>query len=119
MESLLSRVGVFSLEMNLVATSGAYTVMRTFTVTVAGAVLAIGLAMSPAKAAPGGLAPLKSVTTSDSLVQKTHGWHRYCVTWRGWRHRHVRRGVVSCRPRARWSRYCYFNRRGVRVCVRR
>ncbi len=100
--------------------------MRMFSAAIAGAVLAVGLAMSPAQAAPGGLSPLKSVTTQDSLVQKTHGWHSYCSTnRRGWRHRHVRgRGTVSCgryvRPRHwRGSRHCYWNHRGVRVCVRR
>ena len=93
--------------------------MKKLALAIAGAALAAGLSMSSAQAAPGGLAPLKGVTTSsDTLVQKTHGWHSYCATSRrGWRHRHVRRGTVSCGPRWRKTRHCYFNRRGVRVCV--
>lgn len=100
--------------------------MRKFAAAIAGAALAIGLAMSPAQAAPGGLTPLKSVTAQDGLVQKTHGWHSHCTTdRRGWYHRHSdRRGVVSCgrhvRPRDwRGNRHCYWNHRGIRVCVRR
>ena len=54
--------------------------MRMFAAAIAGAALAVGLAMSPAQAAPGGLTPLKSVTTQESLIQKTHGWHSYCST---------------------------------------
>ncbi len=99
--------------------------MRVMGLSIAGAALMFGLAMAPAQAAPGGLAPLGSVVNSDSLVQKTHGWHGYCTRdRRGWSHRHVRGRTVSCgrhvRPRHwRGGRYCYFNRRGVRVCVRR
>jgi Spy/CpxP family protein refolding chaperone len=90
--------------------------MRAITLTLAGAVLAMGVAASSAQAAPSALSPLKNAGT-ESLVQKTHGWHRGCVWWRGWSHRHLRNGrAVSCRiwkPR----RHCYVNRRGVRVCV--
>lgn len=94
-----------------------------FILAMAGAALGVGLAVSTARAAPAGagLAPLQEAIGSGNLVEKTHGWHRYCARWpgRGWWHRHVRRGFVSCRPRwrSRPYRYCYTNRRGVRVCV--
>ncbi|MCL4765563.1 MAG: hypothetical protein KJZ80_04985 [Hyphomicrobiaceae bacterium] len=92
---------------------------RRFVLVMAGAALSFGLVVSTAQAAPAGLAPLKETATSGNLVGKTHGWHRRCVRYRGWRHRHVRRGAVSCRPRWRWRRYrhCFIDRRGLRICV--
>jgi len=91
---------------------------RKFAFALAGAVLGLGVAVSAASAAPGSLAPLHGAANADSLVQKTHGFHRSCVNHRGWWHRHVSRGrAVSCRVRPRVYRHCYFDRRGKRVCV--
>lgn len=90
--------------------------MRTLTFSLAGAALALSLAMSSAQAAPSGLTLLKEAAPAGSLVEKTHGWHHSCVRWRGWWHRHRSNGrAVSC-----WHhrhRHCYINRRGARVCV--
>lgn len=92
---------------------------RKIIVALAGAALGFGLAVSTAEAAPAGLASLSGSIGTAPLVDKVHGWHRRCVRGPGgWRHRHVRRGVISCGPRARVRvRDCWVNRRGHRVCV--
>ena len=91
---------------------------RKFIFAIAGAALGLGVAVSAANAAPGTLAPLNGAAAADSLVQKTHGFHRSCVRFRGWWHRHSFRGrSVSCFVRPRPYRDCFFDRRGRRVCV--
>ena len=92
---------------------------RKLIIAFAGAALSFGVAASAANAAPAGLTPLSKIAGSESLVEKTHGWHRACVRGpRGWRHRHVRGRTISCGPRARVRvRDCHVNRRGKRVCV--
>lgn len=91
---------------------------RKLIIAFAGAALGLGIAASAAQATPAGLAPLSGMA-NDSLVEKTHGWHRACVRGPGgWWHRHVRGGVIACgpRPRARF-RDCFIGPRGYRVCV--
>lgn len=92
---------------------------RKFLFAIAGAVLGSGVAMFSAQAAPGALSPLKGVISSETLVDKAHGRHRACVRWRGRWHRHVgrRHRAVSCAPRWRRYRDCFWDRRGRRVCV--
>lgn len=91
---------------------------RRLIMTLAGVALGWGIAMSPVQAAPTSPNSLAAISSfGTSLAEKTHAWHRQCVRGpRGFRHRHVRGGVVACGPRAR-HRHCFMNRRGHRVCV--
>lgn len=71
-------------------------------------------ASGPATAAPGGaLGALKAQTAEQSMVEKTHGWHRSCRRGlNGW-HRHIPGvGRQQCS-----SRRCWTNRWGVRRCT--
>lgn len=78
--------------------------------------IAAGLAFAalPALATPAAnLSPLKELNAAQTMVQKTHGWHRKCRRGLNGFHRHVRGvGRVQCTT----SRNCYRNVFGVRVC---
>ena len=67
-----------------------------------------------AASAAASLAPLKPLNIEQSMVQKTHGWHRLCRRgFTDW-HRHIPGvGRVTCA-----SRRCWINKWGVRRCVR-
>ncbi|MEQ1718605.1 MAG: hypothetical protein ABL907_21905 [Hyphomicrobium sp.] len=71
-------------------------------------------ASAPSSAAPGApLSLLKSAAAEQSMVEKTHGWHRSCR--KGWSdvHRHIRGvGRVTCT-----SRRCWTNSYGLRRCT--
>ena len=63
----------------------------------------------------GGLAPLKSVAgQQQSLIEKTHGWHRTCkLGLNGW-HKHVPGvGRVQCTNK----KDCYYDFFGVQHCT--
>lgn len=82
--------------------------------TISAAVVAgsLMLAAVPASAAPG--ANLGGLTglSQESLVEKTHGWHRTCMWGLGGWHKHVRGvGRVQCT-----TRKCWRNRFGVKRC---
>jgi len=68
---------------------------------------------APATAAPGGaLGVMKSITAEQTMVDKTHGWHRTCRRGLTDVHRHVPgTGRVTCS-----SRRCWTNKWGVRRC---
>lgn len=67
-----------------------------------------------AMAAPGGsLSAIKSIATSQTMVEKTHGWHRTCRRGLSDVHRHIKGvGRATCS-----SRRCWKNRFGVRRCT--
>jgi hypothetical protein len=79
----------------------------------AAAIAVAGLISASAPASAVSLAPLKPLTAGQSMVEKTHGWHRLCRRgFTDW-HRHIPGvGRVTCA-----SRRCYINRWGVRRCV--
>lgn len=77
---------------------------------IAGAVIAVGMSLSSAQAAP--IGPQGVLAAGGSLVEKTHGWHHYCAWGPVRYHRHVRGyGNVPCyrgpAPRCRgWRHEC-------------
>ncbi|MCB1485459.1 MAG: hypothetical protein KDJ17_11265 [Hyphomicrobiaceae bacterium] len=90
--------------------------MRFSGIALGAAALAAAIAVSaivPATAAPSGsLGVMKSISAEQTMVSKTHGWHRTCR--RGFTdvHRHVPGvGRVACT-----SRRCWKNKWGVRRC---
>lgn len=90
--------------------------MRTIFVAIAGAAAALGLTISAASAAPlgslgGGAFP------QANLIQKTHGWHRYCDHGPVRFHRHVPGvGNVPCGRRPVYRPYGHYH--GPAVIVR-
>ena len=80
----------------------------------AAAIAFAGLLPASVPASAGaGLAPLKPLGLEQSMVEKTHGWHRTCRRgFTDW-HRHIPGvGRVSCK-----TRRCWVNKWGVRRCV--
>jgi hypothetical protein len=80
---------------------------------------AASLAAAVLFAAPGGAAPvtalsqLKGAEAAQSMVEKTHGWHRTCRRGLTDVHKHVRGvGRVECH-----SRKCWTNSYGVKRCT--
>ena len=87
--------------------------MRFFGLALGIAVLATAIVSTgaPATAAPGGsLGVMKSIAAEQSMVDKTHGWHRTCRRGLTDVHRHVPGvGRVTCT-----SRRCWRNKGGAR-----
>ena len=70
-------------------------------------------ATAPSNAAStAGLSPLKTLSLEQSVVEKTHGWHRRCRKgWSDW-HKHVRGvGRITC-----GTRRCFKNNWGGTSC---
>lgn len=90
--------------------------MRTIVAAIAGAAAVLGMSISMASAAP--LGSLGSTSLSQtSLIQKTHGWHRYCDHGPARFHRHVPGvGNVPCGRRPVYRPYGYYG--GPAVIVR-
>ncbi len=68
---------------------------------------------APSSAAPAaGFGPLKTLALEQSVVEKTHGWHRRCRKgWSDW-HKHVRGvGRITCT-----TRRCFKNNWGGTSC---
>ena len=79
--------------------------------TIAAAILVSATAqLSAAPAA--GFSPLKALSLEQSMVEKTHGWHRRCRKgWSDW-HKHVRGvGRITCS-----TRRCFKNNWGGTSC---
>lgn len=70
--------------------------MASIRVALAGVALAIGMSLSAAQAAPMGAVNNGIAAQSESLVEKTHGTHRYCS--RGHRHGYRGRWIRCGRP---------------------
>jgi len=106
--------------------------MRKFLQFVATALMIGGLAISSATAAPLNNFGKGATAPGQSLIQKTHGWHRFCEQGPARFHRHVPgRGNVRCfrgRPGGgfrrcrRWRNECSYRWGGgwrYRRCMRR
>lgn len=82
----------------------------------AAAALAAGVLVAtlPGVAAPSGvLGSLKGLSAEQSMVEKTHGWHRTCRRGLTDVHKHVPGvGRVTCTVRR-----CWVNKWGVKRCV--
>ncbi len=77
------------------------------------AIAAAGLfAFSAPSSAAAGFGPLKTLSLEQSLIEKTHGWHRRCRKgWSDW-HKHVRGvGRITC-----GTRRCFKNNWGGMSC---
>lgn len=70
--------------------------MTRFGLMAAGVLAAMGLSLSSAQAVPA-LKPAAADSTANALVEKVHGWHRYCAWGPARYHRHIPGvGNVAC-----------------------
>ena len=79
------------------------------------AIIAAGLfaVSAPSSAAPAaGFGPLKTLSLEQSVVEKTHGWHRKCRKGLNGSHKHARgAGRIQCT-----TAKCHVNVFGYKVC---
>ncbi|MGL4396588.1 MAG: hypothetical protein ACRCS9_08630 [Hyphomicrobium sp.] len=81
--------------------------------TIAAAAVVLAAASLPATAAPQlSLTPLKTIAAEQSVVEKTHGWHRVCRRGLNGVHKHIAGvGRIQCS-----TRRCWTNKFGIKRC---